>query len=359
LAACAREPNPFTYHRQRFLVNPRLNEDTASVLDDVNGTLDGGELLVWDNNIANVFSAEFRQSLLLAALGLSEPLTGERLIPIGTLYDPFVRRGLDALVYATYSESRFIFAGTPSGISLAPEGGAHQSFLSPSIGVEIPNLVYFEPAFAQELEWILMHMIANILGEKKADSGYLRLSTRPVDQHLLYDSAAWNDENQLRGRVLRGGYCLMDRSREDHYCPGKNVVHVFATGVLITEAVNASRNLDEQGIKANVINITSADLLYRDYQQTWQGSVQAGGRRNCSYLLEITPTWNSSIPAVSVLDGHSHTLSFIGSALGCHQICLGVDAFGQSGSIGELYRHYQIDEDTISNAAKTALANQV
>ena len=95
--------------------------------------------------------AENNLFLLLAALGLSAPVFGTRLIPIGTVYDPFIARGLDALNYACYQDARFMLVATPSGVTLGPEGGAHQSINSPLIGIGQPGLTYFEPAYADEL----------------------------------------------------------------------------------------------------------------------------------------------------------------------------------------------------------------
>src|SRR5207247_10683920 len=121
--------------------------------------------------------------LLLGALGLTRELSGVTLLPIGTLYDPFVARGLDALYHALYAGARFVVVATPSGVSLAPEGGAHQSVITPGIGVALPGIAYYEPAFAREVEWILLTALADIAG-RRGESLYLRLSTRPIDQRL-------------------------------------------------------------------------------------------------------------------------------------------------------------------------------
>jgi len=93
--------------------------------------------------------AEHNLFLELAALGLAGPLFGTRLLPIGTIYDPFIKRGLDALNYALYQDARFILVATPSGITLAPEGGAHQSVVEPLIGLSQPGLIGFEPVAAR------------------------------------------------------------------------------------------------------------------------------------------------------------------------------------------------------------------
>ncbi len=148
--------------------------------------------------------------LLLSALGLSSELFGEVLLPVGTLYDTFVPRGLDALTYGVYSESKFIFAGTPSGVSLSREGGAHQSFITPSIGMEMPNLVSYEPCFGQEVEWILLASLRNLLDRRHGRSVYLRLSTVPVDQSLFGEQVPVDDAELLRQDVLRGGYRIVD-----------------------------------------------------------------------------------------------------------------------------------------------------
>src|SRR5258705_1979591 len=138
--------------------------------------------------------AEMNLFTLLSALGLSHAINGERLIPIGTLYDPFIQRGLDALNYACYQEARFILVATPSGLSLAPEGGAHQSIATPLIGIAQDGLAAFEPAFVDELATILEFAFdyiqrsgesesseRNWLRDETGGSVYLRLSTRPLE----------------------------------------------------------------------------------------------------------------------------------------------------------------------------------
>ncbi|PPR56701.1 MAG: Pyruvate dehydrogenase E1 component, partial [Alphaproteobacteria bacterium MarineAlpha4_Bin2] len=143
--------------------------------------------------------AENNLFLMLSAAGLSEPLFGARVLPIGTLYDPFVNRGLDALFYACYQDSRFMVVGTPSGITLAPEGGAHQSVGTPLVGIGLDRLAYFEPAFADELAsimaWGFRHMQA-----KDGGSVYLRLSTRQIAQ------PARQVTDDLHNQICLGGY---------------------------------------------------------------------------------------------------------------------------------------------------------
>jgi len=281
--------------------------------------------------------AEHDLFLLLGALGLAREISGAPLLAIGTLYDPFVTRGLDALYHALYAGGRFVVVATPSGVSLAPEGGAHQSVITPPIGVALPALAYYEPAFAREVEWILLAALRG-LADGRGESLYLRLSTKPVDQRL-----APLPGPEYRAAVLRGGYRLLDARREPAWDPGSNAIHVFTTGAMVAEAVEAARQLREGGILANVFVATSPDRLYRDL------------RGNRPYLLELVGPDEEDVPVVSVLDGHSHALAFIGGALGVPQIALGVDHFGQSGARADLYRHYGIDAAAIVGAARALL----
>jgi pyruvate dehydrogenase E1 component len=298
--------------------------------------------------------------LLLNMLGLAQEFSGEALLPVGTLYDPFICRGLDALIYAAYSESKFIFAGTPSGISLSPEGGAHQSLITPSIGIELPNLVYYEPTFAQELEWIVLEGLKNIMNRKRGKIVYLRLSTRPIPQEL-FPQDRLKDEGSaktLRESVLRGGYRILDYQNESSYRPGLNVVNLFTCGVLVPNAIEASRSLREENICANVIAVTSPDLLYRGWQQASQLKRKQPTTRFTFHLERLIPPAERQAPVVTVMDGHSHALSFLGSVFGSKAITLGVDDFGQSGSRNELYDHYGIGTQAMIQAAEQAILGQ-
>ena len=283
--------------------------------------------------------AEHNLFLALGAFGLAHELSGRTLLPIGTLYDPFVSRGLDALYHALYAGGRFIVAATPSGVSLSPEGGAHQSVITPGIGVALPAITYYEPTFAQEVEWILLEGLRGLLRRGDAESLYLRLSTKPIDQALAPAPSPAHRE-----AVLRGGYRLIDAREQRGYDPDGNAVHIFAAGVMVPEAVAASRALAATGICASVFVVTSPDLLYR------------GLRATRPYVLDLVSADEEGVPVVSVLDGHSHALAFLGGALGVPQLPLGVDHFGQSGSRGDLYRHYGVDAAAIARAAHSLLA---
>jgi pyruvate dehydrogenase E1 component len=280
--------------------------------------------------------AEHDLFLLLAALGLTAELSGETLLPIGTLYDPFITRGLDALYHALYCGARFIVVATPSGVSLSPEGGAHQSVITPGIGVALPDLAYYEPAFAREVEWILLAGLRAVA--ERRESLYLRLSTAPVDQRL-----APTADDAHRAAVLAGGYRLIDGRAADGW-HAEAAVHLFATGAVVPQAVAAAQRLREQGAFPSLFVVTSPDRLYR------------GLREPRPYLETLVGADEEDVPVVSVLDGHSHALAFLGGALGVSQLALGVDSFGQSGTRQDLYRHYGIDADAIVGAARTFLA---
>ena len=292
--------------------------------------------------------------LLLGQLGLAKELHGELLLPIGTLYDPFVARGLDALIYGVYSGSRFMIVGTPSGITLSPEGGAHQSTITPSIGLALPGMISYEPCFAKELEWILLAGLRGFL-DRSGESIYLRLTTRTVDQALFRlpdDPAA---QEQRRRDVLSGAYRLIDRSAERDYAPGENVVQILASGAPLPEALAASEHLRAEGVYANVIDVTSADLLYRGYQASMHAAIEGAGFPKAGPLRRVIPEGESHVPIVTVLDGHPHALAWVGGALGARVYPLGVTRFGESGSRDDLYRACAIDTASIVEAALLTL----
>jgi len=288
--------------------------------------------------------------LLLGVLGLAEELYGHVLLPVGTVYDPFVCRALDAFIYANYSQAKFIVVGTPSGISLSAEGGAHQSLITPGIGVQLPGVTYYEPAFALELEWILLAALAALQDRQQGKSAYLRLSTRPLEQGLFNALLAERSEEALRREVLKGGYRLVDCRREEGYRPGDNVVHFFVTGALVPEAVSAAQQLRAHGVFANVFNVTSADLLFHGHVAAQEEAM--AGRTGPSWVEELVPAPERIAPVVTIHDAHPHTLSFLGGVLSTRMMNLGVREFGQSGSRTELYQRYGLATEHIVEAAK-------
>jgi pyruvate dehydrogenase E1 component len=287
--------------------------------------------------------------LMLGALGAAGDLFGEKLVPIGTLYDTFISRGLDALHYAIYNGAKFILVGTPSGISLSPEGGLHQSLMPPSFGIESPSITYFEPCFAQELEWILLDRVRRILRDPDAESLYLRLSTVSQPQELF----PADEDGELRRNVLRGGYRLIDNRNRPGYAPGANVVNLFTCGAMVPVAVEASKDLAGDELYVNLINVTSPDLLHRG----WVSAVRSrmNGRPASHHLENLIPPDERNCPSVTLMDGHPHALSFLGSVFGSKTVALGVDQYGQSGTRQELYAHYQIGLNSVVRAIIEAI----
>ena len=290
--------------------------------------------------------------LMLGQLGLSDELLGQLLFPIGTLYDPFIRRGLDALFYSLYSGAKFIVVGTPSGITLASEGGIHQSLETPSIGAEMPELTAYEPAFAQELEWIMLDALRRIV--RRESSTYLRLTTKHVDQELFPTPTNPSEREHLRRLVLAGAYRLRDCRPLPGYSPGYNVVHLFAAGAMVPEAVAAHDLLREQGVFVNVFNVTGPGPLYANFQCASLAAMK-GTRDGKSLFDELVPTNERLVPVVTVADAHPHSLAWIGSALGTRLWPLGVTGFGQSGSLRDVYQSYHIDTDAIVAACRAAV----
>jgi pyruvate dehydrogenase E1 component len=301
--------------------------------------------------------SEMNLFMLLGQLGLSHELNGELLLPVGTVYDPFVCRGLDALIYSAYSGSKFVFAGTPAGVTLSPEGGAHQSAITASIGLELPNLRLYEPCFARETDWCLLHGLRECLDREQGMSTYLRLSTRAVDQQPFEAVMARVGEDELRRQVLCGGYRLLE---PDASLDGAPRVVLAAAGAIIPEVLAAAAELTDEGIAATVLNITSADRLYADWQSSRLGGIRSAAVPADLGHLESALMHGAerSAPLVTVLDGASHALAFLGAVFGQPTVPLGMDRFGQSGGRAELYAYAGIDAGHIVNAALVALAQQ-
>jgi pyruvate dehydrogenase E1 component len=283
--------------------------------------------------------AENNLCLMLAALGLSHSLNGERLLPIGTLYDPFINRCLDALNHACYQDARFILVGTPSGITLAPEGGAHQSIGTPLIGMSQDGLSSFEPAFIDELEVILRWSLAHM---QKPDGGssYLRLTTRALEQPQRTLDA------KLEQDIIEGAYWLRK--------PGPNPECIIvASGAVVPEAIQAVGELAGKRRDVGLMVVTSADRLYSGWKSATQLRAQ-GAQEHLSPIETRLAELSPHTLIVTVLDGHPATLSWLGGVRGHRTISLGVDHFGRSATIKDLYRHFGLDARAILEAVQSA-----
>ncbi len=300
--------------------------------------------------------SEMNLFMALSQFGLTEELSGQPLIPIGTVYDPFVCRGLDALIYGLYINAKMIFAGTPAGVSLSPEGGAHQSTVTPSLGIELPNLNFYEPTFGHELDWILLQALRECCDREHGRSTYLRLSTKPIDQSLLDEPLARLGEAELQRQVLAGGYRLIDRKMDTPDLPDRDVVHIATGGIMVPEAVEAARRLQAEGVAANVINVTSANQLYAAVRDARRAQLRdARAPLDLGQLATLFPKDERRAPIVTVQDGASHSLAFLGSIWGVPVVPLGVDEFGQSGARQDVYETVGIDATQIFNAGMLAL----
>ena len=294
--------------------------------------------------------SEMNLFMLLGQLGLSHEHHGEMLLPIGTVYDPFVLRGLDAFIYGVYGGGRFVVVGTPSGITLAPEGGAHQSTITPSVGVELPGVDFGEPAYAQTLEWLLIDALHG-LADPDGAAAYLRLSTRPIDQKPFYEALESAGEERLRAAALAGGYRLREAA------PGMPPVILAGSGPVMPELLAAAAELEEEGVGAAVVSITSLHRLYRG----WIRSLRRSQSRlqhpeDDHHLAALIPPRLRRAPIVTVHDAASHTMAWLGSVYGQRVVPLGVDDFGESGTIPELYEKFGLQAGQVVNAALAALA---
>ncbi|UCH76244.1 MAG: transketolase [Rhodospirillales bacterium] len=301
--------------------------------------------------------AENNLFLMLAAAGLSDRLFGARVIPVGTLYDPFIARGLDALNYACYMDARFVVAGTPSGIALAPEGGAHQSVGTPLIGMAQDGLAAFEPSYADELavllEWAFDYVQRDGSGRsdiewlRDVEGGavYLRLSTRPLDQPQR------EIDPEIRRGIVAGGYWIREPAA------GAEIAIAY-TGAVAPEAVGAWEELVKECPGAGLLAVTSADRLGAGWHAAERARQHGEGLGARSHVERLLEPLASDAGLVTVADGHPETLSWLGAVLGHRVKPLGVEHFGQSGGLSQLFRHYRIDAAAILDASAAVLVGR-
>jgi pyruvate dehydrogenase E1 component len=274
---------------------------------------------------------------LLSELGVTWSRDGQPLLPIGTVYDPFVARALEPWSFGIYAGGQSILIGTPSGVTLAPEGGAHQSVTTPSIGVEQPGCVGWEPAFAQDFEWTMLAAMSS-LGQPGGTSSYFRLSTRPIDQKLADVPGDPDARERRRRQAIAGGYRLRSAA-------GRPDITLVGVGAVMPEVLGAADRLGQSGVSCDVVCLTSPNLVFRALRS------RAGLADAAQEVLRDAFPADRAAPIVSVLDGHPHTLAFLAAVNATPITTLGVDGFGQVGDVDDLYRYFGIDVPTIVGAA--------
>ena len=286
--------------------------------------------------------AESNFFTLLASLGLSAPHFGTRLLPVGTVYDPFIARGLDALNYGCYQDARFLLVGTPSGLTLAAEGGAHQSINTPLIGMGQPGLTCFEPAFADELA-LFMRWAFDFMQQDHGSSVYLRLSTRTIPQ-------AERGDDRWEADALAGGYWLRPPA------PGAEAAIAF-TGVVAPEALAAWEQLADEVPGLGLLNVTSPDLLHRGWSARRAAHWRGERPERCHAEALLAPLAPGA-GLVTVLDGSPAALSWLGGVRG-HRVCpLGIDRFGQTGDLPDLHAAYRLGAEAIIDAVAELLLDR-
>ncbi|WP_166041250.1 transketolase [Sphingosinicella sp. YJ22] len=279
--------------------------------------------------------AENNLFLMLAAIGLAGDLFGERLFPIGTVYDPFIARGLDALNYACYQDARFMLVATPSGVTLGPEGGAHQSINPPLIALGQPGLRHYEPAFVDELA-LLMEESFRLMQREDGESVYFRLTTRTIRQIERADDS-W------KAGAIAGGYWLREPA------PGAEAAIVYS-GAIAPEALAAWDALSEDLPGLGLLAITSPDLLHRGWSAR-QTARWSGKASEPSHVEKLLSPLSREAGLVTLIDGAPASLSWLGGVVGHKVSPLGIDRFGQTGNLPDLYRAYRLDVDAVVEAA--------
>jgi pyruvate dehydrogenase E1 component len=308
------------------------------------------------------------------AFGKMAHYTGYPCFPIMTVYDFFIKRALDQLYYNLYWGSEFVLIGTPSGVTLSPEGAQH----SWKSDIQIPNLITWEPTFALEMDWILSDAIRrHMLDENEGRRGVLvRAVTRSLPQKHLLDCLRLHARHRgqpddailaaVREDCLRGAYYLIDWRGEEGYEPGDNVVHVFSMGSPTSEAIDAAHALRERGVFANVIVVTSPELLLGilgeadDYAHLREGLSVDGDLHavptGAASEVDVVTLAGRRVPVVAVCDGEAGLLDNIGSIVGVKQLTLAVRKFSKCGRPSEVYAYQHLDRDAIVEAAGRVLA---
>ncbi|MDE0119894.1 MAG: pyruvate dehydrogenase [Bdellovibrionales bacterium] len=337
--------------------------------------------LVSNQNLQNRFIrfeiSEANSISCMAAFGKMKDLLGVPVLPLMTVYDFFIKRALDQYFYALYWNSSFILCGTPSGVTLSPEGAQHGW----KSDFQIPNQITWEPFFLQEMDWIFTDALQrHFADENEGRTGVLiRAVTRGADQKAFLNclktqrrfkkrqdilltpknlslNGTHDESNEacisdmeifscVRKEVLDGAYYLLNYRGYADYTEEDNVVFIFAMGSLGTEAITASKKLLNKGVYANLIIVTSPDLLLSNLAH----------RNNYIHLKQGLGLENTAAPIVSVHDGEPGLLDNIGSLLGTYHESLAVRKHSRCGRPREVYQYHGIDTDSIMQACLKVL----
>jgi len=279
--------------------------------------------------------AENNLFVLLGQLGLAGDQFDAPLIPIGTLYDPFISRGLDALNYALYQGAKFILVATPAGVTLGPEGGAHQSFYTPLIGIGQDRLSYYEPSYADELAILFKHALEEVQ-KPEGNSLYFRLSTRQLPQL----SRSLDDTQQHD--IIKGAYWLKPPT-------GATSRAIIYSGAIAPEVMQAITEITSIYPHIAVLSVTSPDRLYQDWLDASKER-RNGKDTTPSHIETILSALPRDAGCVTLQDGHQLGLSWLGSVQRNPVLPLGIDKFGQTGTLQDLYNYFELDAQAIIDA---------
>jgi pyruvate dehydrogenase E1 component len=236
-----------------------------------------------------------------------------------------------------------MIVATPSGVTLAPEGGAHQSIHTPLIGIGQPGLLSYEPAYVDELA-VLMRFGLDHMQQPKGASIYLRLSTRSLAQPQRTLSAEQQED------IVSGGYW---------YAPPEQGadVAIVCMGAVTPEAIAAHESIVRDFAGAGLLVLTSPDRLHADWlaAQRNRGRTAGAVDRRASPVERLLAPLSRDARIITVMDGHPLALSWMGSVRGQQVVPLGIETFGQSGDIDDLYRTYKLDAAAIIDAVARAV----
>ena len=214
------------------------------------------------------------------------------------------------------------------------------------------GLASFEPAFVDELATIMRWSFDYMqkdgkdaeasekswLRDESGGSVYLRLSTRPIEQ-INRDMTP-----DLKQQIIDGAYWLRE--------PGPNCQVIIAyTGAIAPEAIAAVGLMAEDRRDIGLLAVTSADRLNAGWTAA-QRARERGLVHARSHIERLLGNLPPHCGIVSVVDGHPATLAWLGAVLGHRTRALGVEHFGQTGTLADLYKHYGIDTNSIIAAAE-------